>query len=71
MKNTKMSKGSPTFNYFSKCCEVRAEKEPCAKKPEDKKTGKWSESTLGHWRCTNCGKPCKVNRTKREEVKRA
>lgn len=62
MKKQKKSKtaapklGAPVFLYFSKCCNVRAEKAPLLKTPE-------KEGSLGSWRCSGCGKPCKCCRT--------
>lgn len=59
--------------YTSTCCNVEASKPPCIKpksQPKPKKgKGKRGEqrekapefATLGSWRCSNCGKPCKVS----------
>lgn len=69
--------GEPVFLYFSVCHNVRATKEPLVMDggraigglgaaPETTATG------LGHFRCSQCGKPCKCTRTrntpKTEEV---
>lgn len=62
--------------YISQCCNTEATKPPCAKptaqfKPKHKgRKGEKREkapefSTLGSWRCKNCGKPCKVSVTPR------
>jgi len=65
----------PKFLYLSGCCQVQATKPPCVKpkaqpKPKGKDKGKKGRedkpkapefSTLGSWRCTRCGKPCKVS----------
>ena len=67
----------PKFLYLSTCCQVQGTKPPCVKpkaQPKAKKgKGKRGEqrdkapefSTLGSWRCGNCGKPCKVSVTPR------
>lgn len=52
------------FNYTSKCCEAPAKKPPVIRTPEDRRENKFSESNLGHWRCTKCGKATKVTRAK-------
>ena len=60
------------FAYFSICCNEVAKKTPCVAankitqpdlgaKPE-------AEGTLGSWRCSKCGKPCKCARHARKEV---
>lgn len=67
MKNTIRQKKQPVNNYFSQCCSVLADKEPCARQPEDVKAGKFSESTLGKWRCSKCRKSCKVTPVKAEK----
>lgn len=46
------------------CCESSATKPPVMRSKEDKKEGKMSECSLGHWTCKNCGKNCKVKRSK-------
>jgi hypothetical protein len=53
-KDHKPREAGVVFNYTSKCCE-------------DRKENKFSECNLGHWRCTKCGKGCKVSRTKVKE----
>ena len=58
------------FAYFSVCCNARAEKPACVKvrpAPKSKGKGKSYEAVpvgLGHWSCTQCGKGCKVSRSK-------
>lgn len=39
--------------YISACCSVRANKPACSKSEK-------ADSTLGHWRCGKCKRPCKV-----------
>ena len=70
----------PKFLYLSTCCQVQGTKPPCVKpkaQPKAKKgKGKRGEqrdkapefSTLGRWRCGNCGKPCKVSVTPPKEA---
>jgi hypothetical protein len=60
------------FIYISTCCTASAKKPACAvdkgqivgvylgAKPE-------GESSLGSWRCSACGKPCKVTRTNKPQ----
>ena len=61
------------FAYFSVCCNEVAKKTPLVAasrtlsvylgaKPE-------AEGTLGSWRCSKCGKPCKCTRHVRKEEK--
>ena len=56
------------FSYWSLCCNEVAKKTPLVAanritltylgaKPE-------AEGTLGSWRCSKCGKPCKCSRGK-------
>jgi hypothetical protein len=45
--------------YISLCCTALADK------PSLRKT-KEAEGTLGSWRCSACGKPCKVRSTSKE-----
>ena len=56
------------FAYFSVCCNARAEKPALVKvRPAPKSKGKSYEAVpvgLGHWSCTQCGKGCKVSRSK-------
>lgn len=47
----------PVFVYTSACCGVRANKPALTKTPK-------AEGTLGSWRCSQCGKPCKCSRAK-------
>ena len=67
---------TPMFSYVSLCCNAPATKPPCVKplpSTRKKKGGKMSDPTpieyasLGHWSCTNCGKGCKVVRSKRAD----
>lgn len=59
------------FAYFSSCCNEVAKKTPLVAanritqaylgaKPE-------AEGTLGSWRCSSCGKPCKCTRHFRKQ----
>ena len=50
---------SAVYAYVSQCCSVLADK------PSLKKT-KEAEGTLGSWRCSQCGKSCKVRPTSKE-----
>ena len=66
-------KQEPVFDYTSSCCSARAEKPACEKPKAVKAKGKGKKkaetpefSHLGKWRCSTCGKRCKVSRTKRE-----
>lgn len=83
-KNKKQSKakqskplrkpGEPVFRYVSVCCNAQATKQPCVM-PADKGVGGFGSapeernSTLGKFRCSQCGKRCKCNRSlaKQEE----
>jgi len=60
--------------YTSICCGVEATKPPCVKPrplPKSPKKGKRNRgedkpkapefATLGSWRCTSCGRRCKVS----------
>jgi hypothetical protein len=47
------------YAYVSQCCSALADK------PSLRKT-KEAEGTLGSWRCSACGKPCKVRPTSKE-----
>jgi hypothetical protein len=62
------------FAYFSKCCNVIAEKPACAV-PKGHIVGTYpgfvpqdAEGTLGSWRCPTCRKPCKVTRSAKQEA---
>lgn len=62
--------GSATFAYFSTCCEAPAKK-PTLEMPRDNRIGRLGsspkdadDSGLGGWRCSKCGRPAKVTRTK-------
>lgn len=50
--------------YKSLCCDAGAKKEPCVRSAADVKQKKFSQSTLGKWHCTGCGKSCKVKAVK-------
>jgi len=55
---------APTKEYISTCCNVpsvkpKAGRKETAQDPESKKTKEVTKG-LGHWRCGECGKPCKV-----------
>jgi len=61
----------PVNDYKSVCCGVPAAKPPCGKKvsamnPESKKM-KDVTLGLGTWRCSGCGKSCKVTVSKHRE----
>lgn len=54
----------PKYEYVSKCCGALGRKPAAGKlveniSPESKRTEKVRKG-LGHWRCSNCGKSCKV-----------
>lgn len=60
------------FSYWSSCCNEVAKKTPLVAanriispylgaKPE-------AEGTLGSWRCSRCGKPCKCTRHVRKDA---
>ena len=55
---------APVKEYSSLCCSMPAVKPKAGRKemsqdPESKKTKEITKG-LGHWRCGQCGKPCKV-----------
>lgn len=56
----------PVFTYTSACCGTPARKPFAGKKVESKdpESGKimFTAKGLGHWRCSQCGKGCKVKR---------
>lgn len=70
------------FLYTSTCCGVQANKPACVKpkaQPKDAKRGKRKGrdeqgnkapefSTLGKWRCSSCGKPCKCSVNRRNDA---
>jgi hypothetical protein len=62
-----MARKDPVFAYVSACCNAVAEKPACERDLDDKKSHKFSEATLGSWRCGRCKKPTKVTRHKREQ----
>lgn len=69
LRTPKISR-EPVYEYASVCCGVRALKPRAAGKtqvtdPETKKP-KTEIKGLGHWRCPNCKKNCKVTRRKPE-----
>ena len=59
----------PVFTYTSACCGASATKPPCEKvrSTGKKRKGETEFSSLGHWSCSNCGKGCKVTRSKRKQ----
>lgn len=55
---------TPQLEYVSACCSLPARKPACGRKefqadPESKKPKEVTKG-LGHWRCSGCGKSCKV-----------
>jgi|WetSurMetagenome_2_1015567.scaffolds.fasta_scaffold603063_2 hypothetical protein len=56
------------FVYTSVCCGKPAKKPALVWTPEDRAARKYSEGSLGHWRCSNCERPCKVTRSRKEVV---
>jgi hypothetical protein len=54
----------PVFLYLSQCCNSPAKKKPCERSKDDRRERKFSKSGLGHWRCIECSKACKVKRVK-------
>ena len=67
MKNksaVKVYKKVPKFIYTSVSCKTSATKDPCVRRSEDLKARQYSQCALGHWRCSSCGKSCKVERSK-------
>jgi hypothetical protein len=61
------------FVYVSICCNAVAEK-PALLMPRGKGVGTYlgakpetETQGLGGWRCSTCRKPCKVQRTKKEQ----
>lgn len=63
-------KQGPVKEYVSDCCSVLARKPKAFQKEvaKDPESGKMKETTkgLGKWRCTTCGKRCKVTPRKPE-----
>ena len=56
------------FSYTSVCCGAPGKKAPCVKDVGEKRDGKSvSQSPLGHWRCSQCRKACKVKRGRNAE----
>ena len=47
------------YAYVSSCCSALADK-PALRKTKE------AEGTLGSWRCSACGKSCKVRPTSKE-----
>lgn len=66
-KTRNKKQGSASFVYNSICCKQLARKPAVIRSEEDKKERKYSECGLGHWRCSQCGKPCKVTVSKPEK----
>lgn len=63
-------RGEPVYQYISECHDAPSSKAPCERKPDDRAEKKFSEASLGSWRCSVCKHPCKVRRRKNkpEEV---
>lgn len=63
-------KRGPEKEYISACCSVPARKPKAGAKEvaKDAETGKMKDKAkgLGHWRCGQCGKACKVTPRKPE-----
>jgi hypothetical protein len=72
MKNTKKQRQQPRkaqdikFNYTSMCCGVQAEKPACVRIPLAERGKDGAVGSLGTWRCTQCGKKCKLTRSLRK-----
>lgn len=60
--------GPSVFNYLSRCCDVRTEKEPCRRTEESREANEYSTSPLGCWTCSRCHTRCKVTRVRNREV---
>ena len=60
----------PVFEYISECCGVPARKPRAGAKEaeKDSESGRMKDKVkgLGHWRCGQCGKVCKVTPRKPE-----
>lgn len=56
------------FKYTSVCCNAPAKKPELIRTAEDRAAGKFSEGSLGHWRCGQCERPCKVTRSRVKEI---
>lgn len=52
----------PVNLYVSKCCNALGKKTPCARQQKDREANKPSQSTLGKFRCSSCGKRAVFNR---------
>lgn len=63
-------KRGPEKEYISACCSVPARKPRAGEKmaEKDPESGRTKDKAkgLGHWRCGQCGKPCKVTPRKPE-----
>jgi len=79
--NTSRNKGNnkpkavrrgPEFEYVSACCKARALKPRCGQRVQlkDPESGKMKDGYkgLGHWKCPNCRRGCKVSPQKPKEV---
>lgn len=70
--------GEPVFIYTSVCHSVRATKTPVTM-PQGRAIGGFGSSPdpegqvqgLGHFRCTQCNKPCKVTRMRNDKAKKS
>lgn len=60
----KVKRGEPIFLYLCECHNERAKKTPCERKAADRADRKFSESTLGTWRCSITGHKTKVKRVR-------
>ena len=67
-RTTSVPRRGPVFLYVSSCCSLPARKPIAAVKvftlnPDSGKS-KETPKGLGHWKCSGCGKSCKVTRTR-------
>ena len=71
MKNKKAVKVKQTvvFRYTSVCCDAPGKKPALVRTSEDRAANRYSEGSLGHWRCSKCERSCKVKRSR--DVKEA
>lgn len=56
------AKRDPVFIYLCDCHGEQAKKTPCERRIDDKHAGKYSETSLGTWRCSVTKRKCKVKR---------
>src|SRR6266705_2692528 len=50
----------PANQYLSLCCQAPARKPQAGRKESAERRTKEQPKGLGHWHCSNCGKPTKV-----------